>query len=261
MSTGTETSGVLAARERIPIDASTPSLSMNLNTICHSPSVADRPQEGPSAPAVQPLLLYIDAQRFVRECISRHLAVHLPARAIQSVASARELRDKGRWPSTSLVLLHKHAESLGGRAESEIAVIADAAPNTAVVLLSDLGTLTELERAFQLGVRGYLPTSMPLPAVIHAIRLVERGGIYVPPGIFAVSPQNRADIAATSDFSARQMQVLRLLQEGKRNSEIASELKMSNSTVKSDIRHMMRALKVSNRTQLMLRTRSEFSAA
>jgi len=185
----------------------------------------------------------------------------LPARAIQSVASARELRDKGEWPPASLVLLHKHAESLDGRVESEIAVIADAVPNAAVVLLSDLGTHKELERAFQLGVRAYLPTSMPLPAVIHAIRLVERGGIYVPPEILAVSPENRADIVESSDFSARQMQVLRLLQEGKRNTEIASELKMSNSTVKSDIRHMMQVLKVSNRTQLVLRTSSKFSAA
>src|SRR6516164_6718681 len=141
MSTGTDASGVLAAGERVTTDASISHLLMNLRTQCHSTPVADRSREGPSAPhhAVQPFLLYIDAQRFVRECISWHLAFHLPARVIQSVASARELRDKGGWPPTSLVLLHKHGESLGGRIENEIAVIADAAPNTAVVLLSDLG--------------------------------------------------------------------------------------------------------------------------
>jgi DNA-binding CsgD family transcriptional regulator len=62
-------------------------------------------------------------------------------------------------------------------------------------------------------------------------------------------------IAELADFSPRQNEVLRMLWNGSSNKVIAYELRMSESTVKVHIRHIMKKLNVNNRTQVVLRTR------
>ena len=60
--------------------------------------------------------------------------------------------------------------------------------------------------------------------------------------------------AGLPGLSPRQLQVLRLLQQGKQNKTIAYELNMCESTVKVHVRHIMRKLHARNRTQVVIQT-------
>jgi DNA-binding NarL/FixJ family response regulator len=90
------------------------------------------------------------------------------------------------------------------------------------------------------------------------------GGTFVPPSILALSGREDVSIEERAEanpstilanFSPRQIEVLRRLWRGSSNKIIAYELRMCESTVKVHIRHIMKKLNVSNRTQIVLRTR------
>jgi DNA-binding NarL/FixJ family response regulator len=53
-------------------------------------------------------------------------------------------------------------------------------------------------------------------------------------------------------FTPRQLEVLRLLRQGKPNKIIAYELDVEESTVKVHVRHIMRKLKATNRTHAVV---------
>ena len=229
-------------------------------------SVNDRTSvvEQRSQVAAAPTVFYIDKQRLGRDCVSKQLAAHLLEWTIESASSIYDLqRNDIRGRQTSLVILNTHGASVhSAEVAKEMAMIAEAAPGSPLVILSDLDDAAEVLLASRLGARGYLPASLPLPQAIGAIRLVGGGGTYIPACILLASslrqptePSRPTDKRGNPiEFSRRQQQVLGLLQQGKQNKIIAYELGMRESTVKVHIRHIMRKLNARNRTQVVLLT-------
>ena len=80
--------------------------------------------------------------------------------------------------------------------------------------------------------------------MVEIIRLVKVGGTYVPPS--GLHPQGRARQDRTpkteinEQFTPRQLAVLEHLTQGKANKIIAYELRISESTVKVHVRHIMK---------------------
>jgi ubiquinone biosynthesis protein len=75
------------------------------------------------------------------------------------------------------------------------------APSDAHILdgcqvFSDLDEADDIAEAFKLGIRGYIPTSLPIQQAAEAIRLVSAGGSFLPPSILALS--TRADLLSES---------------------------------------------------------------
>ena len=209
------------------------------------------------------LVLYIDARSLSRECFSERLAYHLPEWPIEPASSVRELESSGNWPRASVVILNIHGASLNiPEVAEDIAVIAAAAPNTPLLLLSDLDEPREVIRAIHLGARGYLSTKLSIQQAIGVIRLVEQGGTYIPLSILKAcewadhtsSCRPPTEKQAFVGFSPRQLQVLKALRQGKQNKVIAYELGMCESTVKVHIRHIMKKLNARNRTQVVSMT-------
>ena len=222
--------------------------------------------EQTSQTSTRTTVLYIDRQRLGRDCLSKQLADHLPEWAIESASSIQDLqRNDIHRHQTSLVVLNTHGASVdSAEVATEMAMIAERAPGSPLVILSDLDDATQVLLANRLGARGYLPASLPLPQAIGAIRLVSEGGTYIPTCILLApslsqpaAPSRPTDGTGNQiEFSRRQQQVLGLLQRGKQNKIIAHELGMCESTVKVHIRHIMRKLKARNRTQVVLLTHS-----
>src|SRR5262249_21210966 len=154
---------------------------------------------------------------------------------------------------------------------AEIELLARRLPHVPFIVMSEREDLSEVILANRLGARGYLPVSLPLRQAITAIRLVGEGGTYIPacvlsssstasvPGTAATQVVKQSSINEEAnenavDLSPRQLDVLRLLHEGKQNKNIAFELGMRESTVKVHVRNLMKKCKVRNRTQLALLT-------
>jgi DNA-binding NarL/FixJ family response regulator len=62
-------------------------------------------------------------------------------------------------------------------------------------------------------------------------------------------PASEADVAAIAQLSQRELEVLKLMVEGRSNPEIATELYLSPNTVKTHVRGIMNKLAVDDRVQ------------
>lgn len=99
---------------------------------------------------------------------------------------------------------------------------------------------------------GHIPLAPALP--MHhgpgAITMPEAAG---PPAALVV-PAPAPAAASLPGFTPREAQVIEALQRGRSNKVIAGDLNLSENTVKVHVRHIMRKLKATNRTQAALRS-------
>jgi len=214
--------------------------------------------------AAPPVVVYIDKQRLGRDCIGDRLAAHLPEWLLKPVATIRDLHIDDSWAGASLIVLRCHGVGLSApEIAEEIKAIRQIAPEVPILFMSDIDDAAEVHMAMQLGARGYLPPSLSFPQALAAIRLVGSGGTYIPPCVHALPSRRQQQVPSVGPevsnekpikFSARELEVLEQLRQGKQNKIIAFELNMCESTVKVHIRNIMKKLKVRNRTQVVLLT-------
>jgi DNA-binding NarL/FixJ family response regulator len=127
------------------------------------------------------------------------------------------------------------------------------------VVLSASQDRGSIVKAMDLGVLGFIPKSSPREVMVNALRLIFSGGIYIPPEALprseaakpsAVSacPASPADLGLT----ARQVEVLALMMQGKSNKAISRILDVAEPTVKHHVSAILKALKVMSRTEAVI---------
>jgi len=218
-------------------------------------------------------VLFLDEQHLTRDCIARELALSLPELTIISRATAQDFIsediDRGK---IALIIryVHTHSAPLQARREAldqtgisaQSSLFEDLPAETPLVLMSEVEVPETMLEAFRIGVRGYLPTTMPIDQIARAIRFVVAGGTFVPLSIISRTnlnqeePKRRPSSDAAAAFSPRQSQVIQMLGKGSSNKAIAYELRMAESTVKVHLRQIMKKLNVTNRTLVVLNTQA-----
>jgi len=128
------------------------------------------------------------------------------------------------------------------------------------VILSGHAARDVAQRAVNMGARGFLPKSMPAQSLLHAIRFMALGEKYVPVDILFSTDQADASPApdgpSATALTARELDVLKALCDGKTNKEIARDLGLREPTIKLHVKTLYRRLGASNRTQAAMIARS-----
>jgi DNA-binding NarL/FixJ family response regulator len=135
--------------------------------------------------------------------------------------------------------------------------ISGIAPLTRVIVLTISDLDDDVMEAIFAGACGYLLKDSSIQDLLTGIRAAAVGESLVSPTIAAkvlqrirasaTSPQ--AAEAIKSELSAREIQVLKLIANGKDNSQIAAELVISPKTVKNHISNILMKLQIENRIQ------------
>jgi two-component system, NarL family, response regulator len=129
-----------------------------------------------------------------------------------------------------------------------IVTIRQAYPQAQIAILSTYDTDEDIFRGLQAGARGYLLKDSKMVELIDAIRKVHAGQKYIPPDVGA----KLAERMCQPQLSDRELEVLRLIAEGKTNPEICAALNITESTVKFHINNIFSKLGVCDRTQAVL---------
>jgi DNA-binding NarL/FixJ family response regulator len=88
----------------------------------------------------------------------------------------------------------------------------------------------------------------------HAAELAQAGGMPVmAPPVVTMTPARPAVEVPDSPLTAREREVIELVSSGATNQEIAAALVISESTVKSHVKHILRKLGAANRTEAVSR--------
>ncbi|MET0694858.1 MAG: response regulator transcription factor [Propionibacteriaceae bacterium] len=112
--------------------------------------------------------------------------------------------------------------------------------------------------ALRAGASGFLLKEAPGEELVAAIRQVHQGDTIVAPSTTArlleqlVSGSTPRADPITDRLSAREIEVVRLMARGQSNSEIASTLYLSETTVKTHVRSILRKLRVRDRVQVVI---------
>lgn len=210
----------------------------------------------------QPILLVVDGRALERECLSLSLASAISGVGVVATSNYDEwLRSAGREkPKIAAVLMNIGARRFTDVAlAQEISHLVKAISPTPLVVLADTDEVTQVLKALEYGAKGYIPTSVGISVCTEAIALARAGGVFVPGStLIAMRKIVEVGVPQTPDpvarlFTSRQGEVLEALRRGKANKIIAHELDLKESTVKVHIRHIMKKLKASNRTEAVYR--------
>jgi DNA-binding NarL/FixJ family response regulator len=136
--------------------------------------------------------------------------------------------------------------------------IRKALPNVRVLLLTTYDTPELVIEGLRAGAAGYLLKDSSAEELCAAVRTVARGQVLLQANSAAqllagltppAQPQSQAEKLGLTE---RERDVLRLIVVGRNNSEIASELYISEATVKTHINHIFAKLGARDRTHAVV---------
>lgn len=165
----------------------------------------------------------------------------------EAVALAAELQP-------DLVLMDLRMPVLDGAAAT--ARILEADVGTRVLVLTTYETDDHILAAIEAGASGYLLKAAPQEEILAGIRSVAAGETVLAPSIAAKLVRRvRADASAPAPpaLSPRELDVLRLVADGRSNPEIARALHIGEATVKTHLIHVFEKLGVNDRTRAVTR--------
>ena len=165
----------------------------------------------------------------------------------EAVAIAHELRP-------DLVLMDLRMPRLDGAAAT--ARLVAELPRTRVLVLTTYETDDHILAAIEAGASGYLLKAAPQEEILAGIRSVVAGETVLAPSIAAKLVRRvRAGAAAppAPTLSPRELEVLRLVADGRSNPEIARTLHIGEATVKTHLIHVFEKLEVGDRTRAVTR--------
>lgn len=116
-------------------------------------------------------------------------------------------------------------------------------PEIKVIVLTTYDTDADVTRAMAAGVAGYLLKDAPREELHRAVRTAAAGGAVLAPSIASALIRG----PAAQRPSPRELEVLRLVARGAANKEIARTLLISETTVKTHMKHVFAKLGVETR--------------
>ena len=145
-----------------------------------------------------------------------------------------------------LILLDLDMPGINGL--NAIQTLLGAQPDTPIVMISAHEEISVINKALAKGVKGFIPKTTPAEVTLSALRLVLSGGVYLPPQLMQ-QPLLETRKSHDNLLTPRQIEVLKLLQKGVQNKNIAHQLNLSPSTVKVHIRRIFTTLGARNRAE------------
>jgi DNA-binding NarL/FixJ family response regulator len=129
-------------------------------------------------------------------------------------------------------------------------------PDANIVVLANRPTAAECTQMLSFGATGCISKETQARDIVNAIHLASRGMHVLPRSASAGGGVDRLGLEG-SDLTAREAEVLELLQDGRTNSEIAEQLSIGIETVRTHARSIYRKLGVPSRRELARMARRE----
>lgn len=125
-------------------------------------------------------------------------------------------------------------------------------PGLAIIMFTAFGNEDLLDRALKAGAVGFVLKDTSTAGLPDVLRTVKRHGSYFDPRV--VNPALLSSIGAKSPrtaLSERELEILKLIAEGKNNHEVAEQVQLSVHMVKFHVGALLRRYEVKRRAELV----------
>jgi DNA-binding NarL/FixJ family response regulator len=187
-------------------------------------------------------ILSVDDHPLFREGVATLLAGQSDVTLIAEASSGREAVDQFRRHRPDVTLMDLQMPEMNG-VDAMVAIREEFPSARIIVLTTYVGDALVL-RALKAGARAYLLKSLLRKELLETIRLVHAGEKRIVPVVAADLAEHATDDA----LSPREVDVLRLIAGGNANKAIASQLSITEETVKGHVKNILSKLAASDRT-------------
>jgi DNA-binding NarL/FixJ family response regulator len=201
-------------------------------------------------------VLVADDQSMVRAGFRMLLAQEPDLEVVAEAADGLEAVDKAARFSPTVVLMDIRMPELDGLQATRRILAADPAARILILTTFDLDEY--VYEALRAGASGFVLKDDPPEQLIAAIRTVAAGDALLSPAVtkrvigqFARLPRPEPP-KGLDELTAREVEVFRLIADGRSNAEIAQELHISETTVKTHVTHVLQKLDLRDRVQAVV---------
>ena len=193
-------------------------------------------------------VLIADDHPVVRAGLQGMLAAHAEVLVVGEACDGEQAVTRCRELGPDVVLMDLRMPGMDGVAATE--KICAERPQTRVLILTTYDSDRDIDRAVRAGATGYLLKDSPREELFRAIAATARGESLLAPAV-AARLMRRVGVRAAAEpepLTARERTVLGWVARGRSNKQIAAELRISETTVKTHLEHIFGKLGVTDRT-------------
>ena len=196
-------------------------------------------------------LLIADDHPVVREGLIAMISRESDFKVVAEANNGLEAVEKAKQFKPDVILMDLRMPELDG--VEAIRQIAETEPNTKFIILTTFSDDEYIFKGIEVGARAYLLKDAPREELFKAIRAVYQGESLIQPVVASKVLSRFAELSRQTQapelLTEREIEVLTLIAKGSANKEIAEELHISNSTVKTHIASIFQKLGTNDRTE------------
>jgi two-component system, NarL family, response regulator len=195
------------------------------------------------APAARAKVMLVDDHALLRTGVANIINQEPDLLVVAEAANGLEAVDAFREHRPDVTLLDLRMPVMEG--VEAVRHIREIDPQARVIVLTTYDADEDIARALQAGAKAYVLKDISADALVACIHDVLAGKTYLAPAAAA----KLAERVTRIQLTPRELSTLRLMADGKANKEIATDLGISERTVKTHLGHLFEKLGVTSRTE------------
>lgn len=205
-------------------------------------------------------VLIADDQPLMRRALAECVTEEPDLEVVAEAADGQQAVDLAARLRVDVALLDIRMPVLDGVEATRRIVHTGASPRTRVIVVTSFELDEYIVAALRAGASGFLLKDATPEELVHAIRVVARGDAVLAPAVTSrllerysrYLPPPPPEGNPLAGLTPRELAVLRLVARGLTNAEVAAELHLAESSVKTHVAHLLAKLRAPDRVHLVI---------
>ncbi|MCM3033813.1 MULTISPECIES: response regulator transcription factor [unclassified Niallia] len=198
-------------------------------------------------------VLFVDDHEMVRIGVSSYLSAQADIEVVGEADNGRTAIDMALELRPDIILMDLVMKEMDGIEATKH--IIEAWPEAKIIIVTSFLDDEKVYPALQAGATSYMLKTSKASEIADAVRSTFKGQIVLEPEVtdkMMMKMREKPQSLLHDELTAREMEILLLMAEGKSNQEIADALFIAIKTVKTHVSNILSKLQVQDRTQAVI---------